>query len=191
MNAKMIYPPGFSENTTKKYPVMMECYGGPFSQKASKEFDVGFMDQIAMKDVIVLIVDGRGTGFKGRTFRSAVSKQLGKLEALDQVAAARWVGTLPYVDATKIGIWGWSYGGFLTSKVIETDSGVFKLGIAVAPVTDWKFYDTAYTERYMKTPEENKIGYIESGVRKMNGFRNAKFLLMHGTADGKLNHLYR
>jgi dipeptidyl aminopeptidase/acylaminoacyl peptidase len=187
MNAKMIFPPGFDKAANKKYPVFMECYGGPNSQKAAQVYHYDVMNRVAMSGVIALIVDGRGTGFKGRKFRSAVSKRLGHFEALDQIAAARWAGQQPYVDASRIGIWGWSFGGFLTSKVIEADSGVFALGVAVAPVTDWKFYDTCYTERYMKTPEENFQGYLESAVTRMQGFKNTKFLLMHGTADDNVH----
>lgn len=98
----------------------------------------------------------------------------------------RWAASQPFIDGKRIGIWGWSYGGYLTSKVIETNSGVFALGMAVAPVTDWKFYDTAYTERYMKTPQMNPDGYKKSAVAQMEGFKNSKFLLIHGTADGMI-----
>jgi dipeptidyl aminopeptidase/acylaminoacyl peptidase len=187
MNAKLIYPPGFDDSGKTKYPVFMECYGGPNSQKAIQKYDIDIMNRLTLYGMIALIVDGRGTGFKGRKFRSAVTKQLGLYEAQDQIAAARWAASLPFVDPKRIGIWGWSYGGFLTSKVVEANSGVIALGIAVAPVTDWKYYDTCYTERYMKTPQENPEGYKKSSVHDMQGFQNTKYLLMHGTADDNVH----
>jgi dipeptidyl aminopeptidase B len=187
MNAKMIFPPDFDDSGKTKYPVFMECYGGPNSQKAAQKYNIDIMDELTLFGVISLIVDGRGTGFKGRVFRSAVSKQLGYYEAQDQITAARWAATLPFVDPKRIGIWGWSYGGFLSSKVVEANSGIIALGVAVAPVTDWKFYDTCYTERYMKTPLDNPDGYTKSAVNKMEGFQNAKYLLMHGTADDNVH----
>ncbi|KAI8901724.1 dipeptidyl peptidase IV N-terminal region-domain-containing protein [Globomyces pollinis-pini] len=181
MNAKIIYPPHF--NVSKQYPVLMNVYGGPNSQQVTRTYKIDFMTQMAAAGFIVLIVDGRGTGFNGREYRSIVSKQLGLYETQDQITAAQWAANQTYVDSKRIGIWGWSYGGYMTSKIIEADSGVFSLGMAVAPVTDWKFYDSVYTERYMKTPQKNPEGYKKSAVAKMNGFRNAKFLLVHGTAD--------
>ena len=126
-----------------------------------------------------------------------MSKQLGKLEAQDQIAGARyvflkfkktrWLSQQSYVDPGKIALWGWSYGGYLTAKVLEVDSGVISLGMSVAPVTDWKYYDTMYTERYMKTPQMNPEGYQSSSVSKMDGFQHAKFLLAHGTADDNVH----
>ncbi|KAJ2998634.1 hypothetical protein HDV02_004264 [Globomyces sp. JEL0801] len=185
MNAKIIYPPHF--NVSKQYPVLMNVYGGPNSQQVTRTYKIDFMTQMAAAGFIVLIVDGRGTGFNGREYRSIVSKQLGLYETQDQITAAQWAANQTYVDSKRIGIWGWSYGGYMTSKIIEADSGVFSLGMAVAPVTDWKFYDSVYTERYMKTPQKNPEGYKKSAVAKMNGFRNAKFLLVHGTADDNVH----
>ncbi|CAJ0843099.1 21971_t:CDS:2 [Entrophospora sp. SA101] len=116
-----------------------------------------------------------------------VRTRLGEFEAKDQISAAKYWSTLPYVDKNRMAIWGWSFGGFVTSKVIEADSGAFQIGIAVAPVIDWRFYDSVYTERYMKTPELNPNGYELSAVTNMTGFDNAKFLLIHGTGDDNVH----
>jgi len=190
VNALAIYPPDFKESTRNKYPVLFHPYGGPNSQMADYSYQMDFNAVLASDPdhpLIVVIVDGRGTAWKGRKFRVGVSKQLGKLEAEDQIEAAKYMQKLPYVDSEKIAIWGWSYGGFLTSKVIEANSGVFKVGMAVAPVTDWRLYDTLYTERYMKTLEDNKKGYIDSAVRNVTGFNNVDFLLVHGTEDDNVH----
>lgn len=190
VNALVIYPPEFDESSSKKYPVLFHPYGGPNSQMADYSYNIDF-DSVLASDpnypMIIVIVDGRGTGWKGRKFRVCISRHLGKLEAEDQIKAAQYMQTLPYVDSKRIAIWGWSYGGFLTSKVIEANSGVFKVGMAVAPVIDWRLYDTLYTERYMKTLEENKEGYINSAVRNVTGFSNVDFLLVHGTEDDNVH----
>jgi dipeptidyl aminopeptidase len=122
-----------------------------------------------------------------------IRKNLGEVEAADQIAVAEEYAKLPYVDEKRIGIQGWSYGGYLTSRVIETNTTAFSLGIAVAPVTDWRYYDTIYTERYMGTLEENEAGYTKSAVTNMEGFKHADFLLMHGSGDdnGKLDSCLR
>jgi dipeptidyl aminopeptidase len=133
------------------------------------------------------MVDGRGTGFKGRDFRVCVHGKLGTLETRDQVNAGKYWAQLSYVDAERMAIWGWSYGGYMTSKVIEANNGVFKVGMAVAPVTDWRFYDSIYTERYMLTPKMNEEGYNTSAVRDMAGFGNASYLLVHGTGDDNVH----
>ncbi|KAF8531445.1 Alpha/Beta hydrolase protein, partial [Trichophaea hybrida] len=164
LNAREILPANFDPR--KRYPVLFDPYGGPGSQEVDKSYTpVSWRTYIGSDpelQYIVVTVDNRGTGRKGRAFRSLVAKKLGKLEAEDQ----------PYVDENHIAMWGWSYGGYLTSKVIETDSGVFSLGLITAPVSDWRFYDSMYTERYMKTLEMNKEGYAESAVLKPNGFKN-------------------
>jgi len=134
-----------------------------------------------------VVVDTRGTGYKGRTFRVCVRKHLGDFESKDTINTARYWSKLPYVDSSKMAVWGWSFGGFLTSKVIEADSGVFQVGIAVAPVTDWRFYDSIYTERYMKTPTLNSEGYQRAAVTNMTGFDHAKYLLVHGTGDDNVH----
>jgi dipeptidyl aminopeptidase/acylaminoacyl peptidase len=190
VNALAIYPPDFKESSRNKYPVLFHPYGGPNSQMADYSYQMDFNAVLASDPnhpLIVVIVDGRGTAWKGRKFRVGISKQLGKLEAEDQIEAAKYMQKLSYVDSDKIAIWGWSYGGYLTSKVIEANSGVFKVGMAVAPVTDWRLYDTLYTERYMKTLEDNKKGYIDSAVRNVTGFNNVDFLLVHGTEDDNVH----
>ncbi|KAJ3091064.1 hypothetical protein HK100_007276 [Physocladia obscura] len=136
---------------------------------------------------MIMYVDPRGTCCKGRGFRSAVSKQLGKVEADDVVEAAKYLIDKGYVDREKVAVWGWSYGGFLAGKVIEKNSGVINTGVSVAPVTDWKFYDSIYTERYMKTPLMNPKGYETSAVTDMAGFKNSEFLLIHGTGDDNVH----
>jgi len=190
VNAMAIYPPDFNKSSKKKYPVLFHPYGGPNSQMADYSYQMDFNAVLASDPnhpLIVVIVDGRGTAWKGRKFRVGVSKQLGKLETEDQIEAAKYIQKLPYVDSEKIAIWGWSYGGYLTSKVVEADSGIFKVAMAVAPVTDWRLYDTLYSERYMKTLEDNKEGYINSAVRNVTGFNNVDFLLVHGTEDDNVH----
>jgi dipeptidyl aminopeptidase/acylaminoacyl peptidase len=188
MNVKMVVPVNFDGSGQTKYSVLFEVYGGPYSQKVQQKYGIGgFAHDVTSSNVIFVNVDGRGTGFKGRKYFASVSKRLGYYEVLDQIAAAKWFSKQKYVNAKNIGIWGWSYGGYVTLKVLEADSGVFSLGMAVAPVTDWRYYDSMYTERYMKTPETNPQGYEESRVSKMQGFRHAKLLLCHGTADDNVH----
>ncbi|KAI7907275.1 dipeptidyl peptidase IV N-terminal region-domain-containing protein [Cokeromyces recurvatus] len=172
----------------KKYPVLFHVYGGPGSQLVSYRFDLSWQTFVASQlGIIVVTVDGRGTGFRGRKYRVSVRGKLGELETIDQVNAGRYWAKLDYVDEYRMAIWGWSYGGYMTSKVIESNDGVFSTGMAVAPVTDWHFYDSVYTERYMKTPELNPEGYEHSAVNNMTGFRNAKYLLVHGTGDDNVH----
>ncbi|KAK1226901.1 Dipeptidyl peptidase 4 [Marasmius sp. AFHP31] len=178
-----------SFDPSKKYPVF-DIYGGPGAQEVSKTYKrVGWEAYVGSDpelEYIHVTLDGRGTGFKGREFRSLVSKQLGKFEAEDQVNAARhYAATRSYVDADHIVIWGWSYGGYLAAKVVETDSGAFSLGLITAPVTDWRLYDSMYTERYMKLPSTNGGGYNESSITRTAGFKNITggFLIQHGTGD--------
>ena len=120
-------------------------------------------------------------------YRAVVSKQLGYYESRDQVSAAKWMAKQSYIDPKRIALWGWSYGGYLTAKTMEMNSGVFSLGMSVAPVVDWRYYDTMYTERYMKTPQQNPQGYEESAVVKMEGFRKINYLLASGTADDNVH----
>ncbi|KAJ3226629.1 hypothetical protein HK099_004510 [Clydaea vesicula] len=187
MNAKIIVPADFDPSGNIKYPVLMKVYGGPGSQTVNQVFGFGFMDSVANAGFVVLMVDGRGTGFKGRKFRTCVSKHLGKYEVDDQIAAAKWLSKLDFIDSERIALWGWSYGGYMASKVLEANSGFFALTMAVAPVTDWKYYDSIYTERYMKTPELNEKGYQNSAVTDMTGFENGEFLLIHGTSDDNVH----
>ncbi|KAI8333132.1 dipeptidyl peptidase IV N-terminal region-domain-containing protein [Chlamydoabsidia padenii] len=186
MNVAELLPPNFDAN--QKYPVLFQVYGGPGSQLVTYEFQLDWHTFLASKlEYIVVTVDGRGTGFRGRNYRVGVRGRLGELETIDYTNAARHWASLDYVDQARISIWGWSYGGFLASKCIEANSGLFSAGLAVAPVTDWRFYDSIYTERYMLTPQLNPQGYVSSAVNNMTGFANSKFLLVHGTADDNVH----
>ncbi|CAO3645247.1 unnamed protein product [Cunninghamella echinulata] len=186
MNVLEILPPNF--DIEQKYPVVFYVYGGPGSQSVTYEFNLDWHTFLASKlQYIVVIVDGRGTGFRGREYRVGVHKRLGELETIDITNAARHWANLDYVDHSRIAIWGWSYGGYLVSKCLEANSGIFNSGLAVAPVTDWRYYDSIYTERYMLTPKMNPIGYTNSAVNNMTGFANSKFLLIHGTGDDNVH----
>jgi dipeptidyl-peptidase-4 len=184
-------PANFSPS--KKYPVLFTPYGGPGSQEVTKVWQAldwnAYISSDPELEYITWTVDNRGSGSRGRTFRSLVTKQLGRLEAEDQVFAAREIAKIPWVDAERIGIWGWSYGGYLTAKTLETDSEAFSFGISTAPVSDWRFYDSMYTERYMKTLEMNPEGYNASAVVRQAGFNNVRgsFLIQHGTGDDNVH----
>ena len=188
LNAWMIKPKDFDAN--KKYPVFMFQYSGPGSQKVTNNWldtnDMWFM-MLSQQGYIVACVDGRGTGYKGADFKKCTQGQLGKLEVEDQIDAAKVIGNYAYVDKTRIGIFGWSYGGFMSSNCILKGADVFKMAIAVAPVTNWRFYDSIYTERYLQTPQENPSGYDDNSpinhVNKLKG----NFLLIHGTADDNVH----
>jgi dipeptidyl-peptidase-4 len=188
LNAWMIKPKDF--DTNKKYPVFMYQYSGPGSQEVANRWlstnDMWFM-MLAQQGYITVCVDGRGTGFKGAAFKKVTQKELGKLEVEDQIDAAKVIGNYAFVDKTRIGIFGWSYGGFMSSNCLFKGADVFKMAIAVAPVTNWRFYDSIYTERYMQTPQENASGYDENSpinhVSKLKG----NFLLIHGTADDNVH----
>ncbi|KAI0444253.1 dipeptidyl peptidase IV N-terminal region-domain-containing protein [Xylaria telfairii] len=181
-------PPHF--NPKKKYPVLFQQYSGPGSQSVNKKFTVNFQSYIAAAlGYVVVTVDGRGTGFIGRKARVIVRKNLGKWEAHDQIAAAKIWAAKPYTDETRIAIWGWSYGGFQTLKTLEQDAGqTFQYGMAVAPVTDWRFYDSIYTERYMLTPQQNEDGYDATAINNVSALAgNVRFLIMHGVADDNVH----
>jgi len=188
LNAWIIKPKDFDPN--KKYPVFMYQYSGPGSQQVNNDWnstdDYWFM-MLTQQGYIVACVDGRGTGFKGADFKKCTYKELGKFEVEDQIDAAKVIGNYPYVDKTRIGIFGWSYGGFMSSNCIFQGSDTFKMAIAVAPVTSWRYYDSVYTERYMQTPQENASGYDNNSpinhVSKLKG----NFLLVHGTADDNVH----
>lgn len=176
-------------NPKKKYPVLFYQYSGPGSQEVKKLFKQDFQSSLTHHGYIVVTVDGRGTGFIGRKNRVVVRGQLGHWESHDQIAAAKHWASLSYVDASRIAIWGWSYGGYMTLKTLEQDAGqTFSYGMAVAPVTDWRFYDSIYTERYMKTPQENAAGYDGTAVSNATALgQNVRFLVMHGTADDNVH----
>uniref|UniRef100_UPI004049AAC7 S9 family peptidase n=1 Tax=Flavobacterium sp. TaxID=239 RepID=UPI004049AAC7 len=188
LNAWMIKPTDF--DATKKYPVLMYQYSGPGSQSVANQWNSAndyWYYMLAQKGYIVICVDGRGTGFKGADFKKCTYKELGKYEVEDQIDAAKVIAQYEFVDATRIGIWGWSYGGFMSSNCILKGNDVFKTAIAVAPVTSWRYYDSIYTERYMRTPQENASGYDENSpinhVEKLKG----NYLLIHGTADDNVH----
>lgn len=188
LNFKERRPPHFDPN--KQYPVLFQQYSGPGSQSVDKKFGVDFQSYIASNlGYLVVTVDGRGTGFMGRQARVVVRKHLGQWEAHDQIAAAKIWASKPYTDESRFAIWGWSYGGFQTLKTLETDAGqTFRYGMAVAPVTDWRFYDSVYTERYMLTPQENPDGYDGTAVGNASALgQNVRFLLMHGVADDNVH----
>ena len=185
--AFMIKPPDFDPG--KKYPLLMYVYGGPESQSVRDGWGRHFpwFQMLAQNGYIVACVDNRGTNGRGEEFRKATYLQLGKYETMDQIEAAIYFGSLPYIDAKRIGIYGWSYGGYMAALCMTKGADVFKAGIAGAPVTSWRFYDTIYTERFMRTPRENPDGYDDNSpinhVDKMKG----AFLLIHGTADDNVH----
>ena len=188
LNMWMIKPVNF--DASKKYPLFMFQYSGPGSQSVSNSW-MGANDYwyqlLAEEGYIVVCVDGRGTGFKGRDFKKVTQKELGKYEVEDQIAAAKYLSNLPYIDASRTGIWGWSYGGFMSSNCILKGNDTFEMAIAVAPVTSWRFYDTIYTERYMQTPEENASGYDENSPLTYPDLLKGKYLLIHGSGDDNVH----
>lgn len=188
LNAWMIKPKDF--DASKQYPVLMYQYSGPGSQEVKNEWnsydDYWFM-MLAQKGYIVACVDGRGTGFKGAEFKKVTQKQLGKYELEDQIDAAKVIGNYSFVDKNRIGIFGWSFGGFMASNCILKGNDVFKMAIAVAPVTNWRFYDTIYTERYMQTPQENPNGYDDNSPIHFVEQLKGKFLLIHGGGDDNVH----
>jgi len=164
-------------------------YGGPNSQEVTKTFEIGFDTYVTSQlNVIYACVDGRGTGARGSDFRKQVYQNLGFLETADQISAAKYFQSMSFVDPNRFGIWGWSYGGYMTLMSISDPQTPFAFGISVAPVTDWKFYDSAYTERYMRTPLENPSGYNHSSVlQRANNIRQNSLLLAHGTGDDNVH----
>ncbi len=188
LNAWMIKPKDFDAN--KKYPVFMYQYSGPGSQQVDNKWntsnDYWFM-MLSQQGYITVCVDGRGTGFKGAAFKKVTQKQLGKLEVEDQIDAAKVIGNYAYVDKSRIGIFGWSYGGFMSSNCLFKGAEVFKMAIAVAPVTNWRFYDSIYTERYLQTPQENASGYDDNSPINFVSKLKGNFLLIHGSADDNVH----
>lgn len=188
LNAYMIKPPDF--DSTKKYPVLMNVYGGPGAQTVQNTwgyFDFVWYQMLAQKGYINVSVDNRGTGARGEEFKKCTYLQLGKYETQDQIDAAMYLGTLPYVDKNRIGIWGWSYGGFMATSCITKGADVFKAAIAVAPVTNWRYYDNIYTERFMRTPQENASGYDDNSPINYVKDLKGNFLLVHGTGDDNVH----
>ncbi len=185
LNGWMLKPANF--DPAKKYPVFMTQYSGPNSQSALDEWDLSWENYLAQLGYIVVCVDGRGTGGRGETFRKMTYMQLGKYETIDQIETARYMGSLPFVDATRIGIWGWSFGGYISSSCMVKGNGIFKAGIAVAPVTNWRYYDNIYTERFMRTPQENPDGYDQNSPLNFAADLKGNFLICHGTADDNVH----
>ncbi|MFD2917510.1 S9 family peptidase [Psychroserpens luteus] len=188
LNMWTIKPADFDENKT--YPLFMYQYSGPGSQQVANRWNSAndyWYQHLAQQGYIVVCVDGRGTGFKGADFKKVTQNELGKYEVEDQIEAAKQLGKLSYIDENNIGIWGWSYGGFMSSNALFKGNDTFSMAIAVAPVTSWRFYDSIYTERYMTTPQENASGYDENSpinhVDKLKG----DFLLIHGTGDDNVH----
>lgn len=188
LNAWILKPKDF--DASKRYPVFMYQYSGPGSQQVDNTwngYDDYWFSMLTQQGYIVACVDGRGTGFKGADFKKVTQKELGKYEVEDQIDAAKVIGNYPYVDKSRIGIFGWSYGGFMSSNCILKGADVFKMAIAVAPVTNWRYYDSVYTERFMQLPQENASGYDDNSpinhVKKLKG----KYLLIHGTADDNVH----
>ncbi|MGJ8592041.1 MAG: S9 family peptidase [Aquaticitalea sp.] len=188
LNMWIIKPLDF--DASKIYPLFMFQYSGPGSQQVANRWNSSndyWYYMLAEKGYIVACVDGRGTGFKGAEFKKVTQNELGKFEVEDQIQAARDLGKLPYIDKDRIGIWGWSYGGFMSSNALFKAKDVFKMAIAVAPVTSWRFYDSIYTERYMTTPQENPSGYDDnSPINHVNGLKG-EFLLIHGSGDDNVH----
>ena len=187
-NAWMIKPKNLESG--KHYPLLMWVYGGPGSQTVLDSWAGSqylWYQMLAQQGYLVVSVDNRGTGARGARFRKLTYLRLGHFESADQISAARFFGSLPYVDASRIGIWGWSYGGYVASRTMFLGGDVFRAAIAVAPVTDWRFYDTIYTERYMRTPAENPQGYDESSSLAYADSLRGSFLVVHGTGDDNVH----
>jgi dipeptidyl-peptidase-4 len=187
-NMWMMKPKNF--DASKKYPVLMYQYSGPGSQSVENTwnaYDEYWYAMLAEKGYIIACVDGRGTGGKGTAFTKVTYKELGKYETIDQIESAIEIGKLPYVDASRIGIWGWSYGGFTSSNALLKGGDVFKMAIAVAPVTSWRYYDSIYTERYLQTPQENPTGYDQNSPLFFANQLKGKYLLVHGTGDDNVH----
>ncbi|XP_074483766.1 dipeptidyl peptidase 4-like [Sebastes fasciatus] len=184
---QMFLPPGFDES--KKYPLLIDVYAGPCSQKADYVYRVGWSTYLASTEkIIVASFDGRGSGYRGDELMHAIYKRLGTYEVEDQITAARKFIDMGFIDKNRVAIWGWSYGGYVTSMALGSGSGVFKCGMAVAPVSKWEYYDSIYTERYMMEPSENYLAYTNSTVTaRAKNFQSVQYLLVHGTADDNVH----
>jgi len=168
----------------------MYCYGGPGSNTVNNEWD--YLDMwhrmLASKGYIVVSVDNRGTAFRGNEFKKSTYKQLGKLETNDQIEAAKYIASLNYIDKDRIGIWGWSFGGYLSLLSILKGNDIFKMAVAVAPVTNWRFYDNVYTERFMQKPQDNPDGYDNNSPINFVKNLKGKLLIIHGSADDNVHY---
>ncbi|TGE20607.1 S9 family peptidase [Hymenobacter aquaticus] len=192
LNGSMLKPANFDPN--KKYPVLMYVYGGPGSQTVKDDVGGGIAltnylwhQLLAEQGYIVVSVDNRGTGARGAEFKKSTYANLGKLETIDQGESAKYLGTLPYVDKARIGIWGWSFGGYMTALAMTKNADLFKMAISVAPVTNWRYYDSVYTERFLKTPQENPGGYDDNSPVQFAQQLKGRYLLVHGTGDDNVH----
>ena len=185
LNGYIIKPVDF--DPSKKYPVIMSQYSGPGSQQVLNEWKMDWEQYFATQGYIIACVDGRGTGGRSKDFQDIVYMNLGKYESIDQIAAAQYMASQPFVDASRIGIWGWSYGGYETLMAMSQPDSKFAAGVAIAPVTDWRFYDTIYAERYMRTPQENENGYVSSSPLERAASIKGRLLIISGTADDNVH----
>lgn len=185
LNAYIMKPADF--NPSRKYPLVMVQYSGPNSQEVKDSYGVDWTDYLTTQGFIVAAVDGRGTGARGEDFRKCTYMNLGIYESDDQVATAKYLATLPYIDGSKMAIWGWSYGGYNVLMSMSRGDGTFKAGIAIAPVTAWKFYDTVYVERFMRTPQQNASGYAAGSPISLANQLEGNLLLVHGSADDNVH----
>lgn len=188
LNGWMIKPSGFNENT--RYPVLMHVYGGPGHQSVVNQWggpNYLWHQYLAQQGYLVVCVDNRGTGGRGNDFKKVTYANLGKLEITDQIETAKFLGTQKFVDKSRIGIWGWSFGGYMTSLALTVGADYFKAGIAVAPVTNWRYYDSIYTERFLKTPQENPAGYDDNSPVTHAAKLKGAYLLVHGTGDDNVH----
>ncbi|XP_050418288.1 dipeptidyl peptidase 4 isoform X4 [Patella vulgata] len=188
---KLLLPPVLKKEEILTYPLLLHVYGGPGRQKVTEKFNIGWETYLtSSRDMVYAYADGRGSGGRGQKFLHQIYKRLGTVEVDDSITAGKHYSKLHYVDDKKVAIWGWSYGGFVTSSVLGKDKGTFQCGIAVAPVTDWIFYDSVYTERYMgmPRPDDNLQAYKDSNVsRYAENFKNSNYLLIHGTGDDNVH----
>ncbi|HZI01717.1 MAG TPA: prolyl oligopeptidase family serine peptidase, partial [Flavisolibacter sp.] len=175
---------------SKKYPVLFCNYGGPGSQQVANRFGAASMwhQLLAQRGFIIVSVDNTGTGFRGEEFKKKTYLKLGQLEIEDQIDAAKWMRKMPFVDSRNIGHYGWSFGGFMSSLAITKGADVFTAAVAGAPVTSWRYYDNIYTERFMRTPQENPLGYDTTAPINYVNRIKGKYLLLHGTADDNVHY---
>jgi dipeptidyl-peptidase 4 len=186
LDGYMIKPADF--DASKKYPVLVHQYSGPRAPQVLNRWNFnGFHNLLVQKGYIIAVIDPRGSSNRGEKFVKCTYKQLGKLELEDHIAGAKYLSSLSFVDGSRLGIWGWSYGGYMTSLAMTKGAGTFKMGIAVAPVTNWRFYDTVYTERYLQTPQENASGYDDNSPSTHAANLKGNFLLIHGTGDDNVH----
>jgi dipeptidyl-peptidase-4 len=185
LNGWILKPHDF--NPARKYPVVMIQYSGPNSQQVLDRYGADWYYALLNEGIAVACVDGRGTGARGEEFRKGTYMNLGIRESDDQIAAARYLASLPYIDGNNIGIWGWSYGGYNVLMSMSRGNGIFRAGVAIAPVTDWRFYDTVYSERFMRTPQQNSGGYEKASAIALAGRLEGNLLLVHGMGDDNVH----